>query len=201
MQTLVWYHWGTKMTRKMLFVKPPDPWKCTFDCANKRPYLNKTFNQTFKWTVNLLTKEIMMTAVMEVTALLCVKSFVLTHMLLFCLWLLAQIPAWLLLSGQGKCWVTWLEPQGLNLGVTGFLKAYWSAWMLECVAGCLCIAGCQLLCEITSAYGFVCVCVCARLCVFVYSCVCACSAELFDWRVWVLLQLAEVFSLFFLLGC
>lgn len=54
-------------------------------------------------------------------------------MLLFCIWLLAWSPAWLLLSGQEKCWVTWPESQGLNLGVMGFLKVYWS----ECLNGLL----------------------------------------------------------------
>lgn len=87
--------------------------------------------------MNSLSREIIMAAVIKVTELLCVKSFLLTRMLLSCVWLLALSPAWLLLSGQGKCWVTRLEPQGFNLGVTGSLKAYRSAWMLECLAGCL----------------------------------------------------------------
>lgn len=183
---------------------PQNPWQCTFDCTDKGHTSTRPSTSHFKWTVDSLTKEIMMAAVMEVTELLCVKSFVPTRMLLFCLWLLAQNPAWLLLSGQGKCWVTWLEPQGLNLGVTDFLKAYRSAWMLECIAGCLCVAGCRLLCEITFSDGFVCVgpYVYARtlLCVCVFlQYVCARGTELFDWQVWVLLQLAG--SLSFLLDC
>lgn len=146
-----------------MVVKPSNPWQCTFDCTSKGHTSTRPSTRHFKWTVNSLTKEIMIAAGMEVTELLCVRSFVLTRMLLSCLWLLAQSPAWLLLSGQGKCWVTWLEPQGLNLGVTGFLKAYRSAWMLECVAGCLCVTGCQLVCEITFAYGFVLDCICVFL--------------------------------------
>lgn len=71
-----------------------------------------------------------------------VTSFALARVLLSHLWLLDQSPVWALLSGQENCWITWPKPQGLNLRDTGFLKAYRSAWMLECIAGCLCVAGC-----------------------------------------------------------
>lgn len=77
--------------------------------------------------------------------LLCVKSFSLNgHTTFFSLCLaLGSEPSMAPHEWPEKCWLTWLEPRGLNLGVTAFLKIYRSTWTLERAAGCLRIAGFQ----------------------------------------------------------
>ena len=84
------------------------------------------------------------------------------------------------------------------MGVTGFLIVDRFPWLLDCIAGCLFVAGCRLLYDIMLACGFE----WAKLCVcafgaFLYSYVYDRITELFNLKSLCTTVVCWTFSAFF----
>lgn len=166
---------------KVLF-QLPRPWQFTFECNNK-DHISTTgpSPRHLNWSVSLLTKGVMIAAIIAV-------NYFVSEVLFSCVcyfFVFGSQP-----SGQEKCWVTWPESQGLYLGVMGFLKVYRSECLNALLGACASLD--------VGFHADLCLLMDLCVCVFVYPCVC--SKGLFDWQVWVLLQLAGSFQPFFCLA-